>query len=353
MSALSNRLARVEAQTSSGAALSDRPTAVEICLAQLEEIVLRNMGRVGGRHWVNAEYDHFHIYAHRLCLASKGDVKAAPDRVLLEALRLDGESVWGWLQFIIREINFIVVLAANWGLPTIQGDYGGADGVPLTTSPQRWAQAAVYFCELMRERGRDVLAEVQASARTRMDERGMSEAEFADYLRGHNEWAYILYTCADVLKPELVSGYTEIRYAGDSGASFLAGIREAAARRREAWDTPHPSLGECMAAELGHEKAAELRAVAAAVQEPNYQRLVVGRQPTPDSRLLDELMRVYGDGRCSTTKWESNEGHLQPLELMVFVLVNPKVLDLLRLPENREMGLTIKKYIPWVYVPFS
>lgn len=52
--------------------------------------------------------------------------QAAPDRVLFQALSFDAEPVWGWLQFMISQINFFALRAANWGLPTIKGDYGGA-----------------------------------------------------------------------------------------------------------------------------------------------------------------------------------------------------------------------------------
>jgi hypothetical protein len=82
-----------------GRVLADRPTVVDICLWKLEEVVA-GLVASGDRAslWVeDGKYDHFRLYAHRFCLTSKTDVQAAPDRVLLEALRLDGDSGWGWL----------------------------------------------------------------------------------------------------------------------------------------------------------------------------------------------------------------------------------------------------------------
>jgi hypothetical protein len=73
---------------------------------------------------------------------------------------------------------------------------------------------------------------------------------------------------------------------------------------------------------------------------------------TPAEQLFDELMKYYGDGKGATGT-EDNGGHLEPHKLCIFLLANPKALDLLRLPEHRAMGLTVKKYLSWVYIPLA
>jgi hypothetical protein len=240
MSSLNSRMGRVEAQTSSIALVtSDRPSANELWMWKLEEVMHRLVEYHHDEPVTSGEYDTACMYAHRDCLKSKADVEAAPDRVLFEAMNLDGAGVWGWLQFMIREINFYSLLAANWGLPAVCGDYGGAR-LPQSKSPERWAMAARYFCDFMKcERGVDVLAQLQKGARAELGGGEHMDEQIADFYRGRHEWAHIVCSSASSLKPELVDESGEVAYTGTFRAEFLGRIREAAARRRAYRDAPH------------------------------------------------------------------------------------------------------------------
>jgi hypothetical protein len=247
MSSLNNRLGRVEAQTcAANLVTSDRPTANELWMYKLEEVTQRLVEYHHDEPAESKEYDSACMYAHRDCLKSEADARAAPDRVLFEAMGLDG-GTWGWLQFMIREINFYSLLAANWGLPAICGDYGGG-GVPQSKSPERWAMAAFYFCDFMkRERGVDVLARLREEACAGLGKDKHTDAEIAEFYRGRHEWAHIVCSSASLLKPELMSEPGEVGYTGAFHVEFLGRIRDAASQRRSCWDATHACAVEPVA----------------------------------------------------------------------------------------------------------
>jgi hypothetical protein len=159
------------------------------------------------------------------------------------------------------------------------------------------------------------------------------------------------YTSADVLKPEFVGQMGPVQYSGEHGGNFLAEIRTTAGRRRRVWGAPHSC--DCAAREVESGVATEKEAIAENLRDANFSRWVSELGVVPDHLLLDGVLQRYGDGRDMKDKDDTREGHLEPLDLSIFLVANPKALDLLRLPEHREMLLTIKKYLSWVYVPSS
>lgn len=125
------------------------------------------------------------------------DVRGAPDSVLFEMMGLDPNQGPGWLEFIVRELGWHSMIAANWGLPVLKIP----DGVTYdtTTVEQRRAQAVAYYLELMRERGRDPLAEArtfaeQAKAGFRGRRgRDVGGAVLARWLERRHPWLYFIY----------------------------------------------------------------------------------------------------------------------------------------------------------------
>jgi hypothetical protein len=224
---LHKRLKKLEGSIASKA--TERPTATEIWYYKLEDTVGSIVERWSGKSEPQEGYDHFFLYAHRDKLKSRDDVQNASDDVLLEALRLSDVKHWGWLQFMVREFNWFLLLATNWGLPGMSGEYGGNSGAKVIANvDERRAQAALYFLEVMRERGLDPMAKLRSLA----DKIG--EEYFKTILRERNEWAYYIYTCeSNMIRPEALGAAGEVKYSGDYRAQFLTKIREAAARRRK------------------------------------------------------------------------------------------------------------------------
>lgn len=207
------------------------------------------------------------------------------------------------------------------------------------------------FCDLiLEEYGLDVYTEVRRLAEEKRAELGKDEAGFAEWLCDYNEWAYIVYSCRDVLTPEYVSDFSKVRYSGNAD-QMLAEVRGGAARRREVRDAPHSC--DCVEREREPGLAEEKRAIDEQLRD-EYQRRAAERIGSiPDAALYDELMKRYGDGERQRDKNDAREGRLEVVGLCDFLLANPKILDLLRLPEHREKLLTVKKYFSWVYVPPS
>ncbi len=226
----------------------DRPTATDIWLYKLEETVA---SIVKYPHLLDKKkpdeegYDHFYLYNHRLYLRTPEDVRNAPDDVLLEALGLHNVEEWGWLQYMVRDFAWFSLLAANWGLPSMRTSYGGNSAATEDANEdERRAQAAFYFLELMRERGVDVMTDVRASAEAYKGKNNLSEEEFIMWLRGQNEWVYFVYTSESVIiRPEARGGFSRVQYSGGHRAEFRSVIRDAAERRWQNWNAPHP--GDC------------------------------------------------------------------------------------------------------------
>ena len=218
----------------------DRPTATEIWYWRLEDvvwtIVSSHASRTTASRKAEGEYDHFRLYAHQDELKTKEDVEGASDDTLLEALGLPKVENWGWLLFMVRDLNWFLLIAANWGLPGMKGEYGGNRGARVfAEEAERRAQAGRYFLDLMRERGVDPLQEVRSYAATVKEEQKIGEEEFVRQLHALSEWAYFIYTCESVIiRPEAVGAAGEVQYCGSERAEYLAKIRRAAARRR-AW----------------------------------------------------------------------------------------------------------------------
>lgn len=223
----------------------DRPTATDIWLHKLQDAVWRNV-QYPHKAADDGEYDHFALYAHRDCLKTKEDVENAPDDVLLEALGLGTVKEWGWFKFMVRDFSWFSLLAANWGLPAMRTDYGGhLDATENANEDERRAQVAMYFIDLMGERGIKPLTEVRQLADTVKSKvkKGSniewSEEEFIKWLRGYNEWAYFVYTCGSVVvRPEVKGGFGEVAYSGQHRTQFSSQIREAANHRRDNWNAP-------------------------------------------------------------------------------------------------------------------
>lgn len=348
---LSKRLRAVEAQS---VGLADgRPTLLEIWHWKLEEVVAANVEHWRSKTTPQGDYDHFFLYAHRACLRTKEDVGAAPDDVLLEALGLPRVQEWGWLHFIVRELGWFGLIAANWGWPVLP--VGEDVQMGPTTEEQRRAQAVAYFLELMHARGfkpltqiQDFAAQAKAGYRERVG-KDIDEPTFIKWLRRHHEWLYFVYVFgAQPNLPAVLSAPKEPAYRAEHRAQFGAEIRAAAERRRRNWNASHAD--DCRAREIAAGLAAERQAVAEHLQQEDYRRWVAELGETPAEQLFGGLLACYGDGKGATGK-DDNVGHIEPLKLCVFLLANPKALDLLRRPENRELGLTVRKYLPWVYIP--
>ncbi len=207
MSKLSKRVKKLEAQVSRKLVSDAIPTVNQLWCERLINVA----GSVVERYWKRVargderteEYDHFWLYAHQDILKTKSDVHKVSDDVLLEALGLSNVAGWGWLLFMVREFNWFCLVAYNWGHPSIRGEYGGPRDVKLANEEERRAQAALYFVDLMRERGWDPLAELREMAQAFKEKAGISEEVFLEILRKKNEWSYFVYTCESVtIRPE-------------------------------------------------------------------------------------------------------------------------------------------------------
>ncbi len=219
----------------------DRPTINDIWFYQLEDAVWSNVKfPKRSMHYPDDQYDPFKLYQHRACLKSREDVGNAPDDVLLEALGLGTVKEWGWLKFMVRDFAWFALLAENWGWPAMCTDYSGTTkATESANEDERRAQAAFYFVDLMRERGIDVLANVSAAGQAHKEKNNLSEEEFIERLRGHDEWIYFVYTCESVIvRPEAKGAYGEVGYTGEHRQRFRSEIRAAAESRRQNWNAP-------------------------------------------------------------------------------------------------------------------
>lgn len=250
-----------------------RPTLLDIWLWKLEEVALGVAVKYRrDRPDPAKEYDHFYLYAHRFCLNGVEDVRRAPDSVLFEALRLDG-SMWGWLQFMVRELGWHSMIAANWGLPVLVIP----DGVEYeaVSEAARRAQAVAYFLELMRERGRDLLAETRSTVASL--KAGYGGEDFDAWLCDHHEWLSYVHLYGDSPNPAaLLSKETEPRYPAGHADAFCAEIRAAAERRREVWDAEWSC--DCAGRERGEREAAP-----PLDEAPPVPRARVPAAPPPDA----------------------------------------------------------------------
>lgn len=221
------------------AGTDERPTVTEIWLWKIEDSVkniVKYPHRLNREKPENEDYDHHFLYAHRDVLKTEEDVLNASDDVLLEALGLSDVEHWGWLQFMVRDFNWVELLAGNWGLPCLACEFGGSAALGLLSAEEgeRRARAAFYFLDLMRERGVDPLADLRERAQAFMEENGMSEEEFVEHLREQSEWDYFVYTCESVVfRPGTVGEGNKCLYRGDAQIEYLGKIRRAARRRRQ------------------------------------------------------------------------------------------------------------------------
>lgn len=214
----------------------ERPTVTEICFCQLEGAVSHMVKYPPRRTEPEKPYDRFWLYARRDKLQTIGDVESASDDVLLEALGLPDVKNWGWLHFINRDLNWIELLAGNWGWPALTTGYspgcaGGYSGTAMqyAETTDRRLQAALHFVDLMRERGVDPVAQV----RDLLARRGIEESNAVEYLQELNGLAYFVYTCESfAVRPEVRADNGEVVYKGESRPRFLNEILAAASRRR-------------------------------------------------------------------------------------------------------------------------
>jgi hypothetical protein len=218
---------------------AERPTYTELWLWKLEGTVrqvIKYAPSIKKQKQDDDEYDHNHLYAHDDVLKTEADVKSASDDVLLEALGLGNVENSGWLLFMVRDFNWVELLAGNWGLPCLATEFGGAAAQNIFPSEEgeRRAQAAIYFLDLMRERGVDPLVELRQRVADYKQEKGLDEAEVIEELREIDEWAFYVYTCESVvIRPDAKSKGGRIRYDDEQQAEFLGKIRAAARRRRQ------------------------------------------------------------------------------------------------------------------------
>jgi hypothetical protein len=199
---------------------------------------------------------------------------------------------------------------------------------------------------------REALGKLKAERRERLG-RDVAEAAFSRWVERRLPWFhYLLANCDGPTPSHLLTPPAEPQYVGDHRVKFFAEIREAAARRRRNWDAPHPA--DCIERERERQReeglAAEREYIRKQLNEKPYSRWVAEMGAVSDDRLWAGFMEYYADGRLSRDKWDTG-GHMDLVKLNVFLLANPKALDLLRLPENRAAALAVKKYLSWVYLP--
>ena len=97
--------------------------------------------------------------------------------------------------------------------------------------------------------------------------------------------------------------------------------------------------------------AAERKEIEEHLSRESYRRWVAAAAmgAVSDGELREGFMKHYGDGKGATGK-DDTVGYIQPHDLCVFLIANQRAFELLRLPENRDVALTVRKYLPWVYV---
>jgi len=222
---------------------TDSPTATDIWLYKLEDAATALV-----KHWSHrkkpassVKYDHAFQYGHKFCLKSPEDVQSAPDRVLLEAMGLPDVEHWGWFGFMLRDFAPFNLLAGNWGLPSMLTSWGGtSDAAVEATGAERAMQVALYFRELMRERGCDVLAELRQMVAEHREKHSLSDEDLLKELQARSAIAYYVYTSDPAgIRPEAVGRPGKVSYMDEQDTKLRSEIREAAERRRANWDAPH------------------------------------------------------------------------------------------------------------------
>lgn len=252
MSSIRQRLAKVEARVEPPTPV-ERPTYNELWCHYLifnvsTAVELYASARSDGRglkHACESADDPYHLYAHHDKLRSRADVLEAPEDVLLEAMGCPPFEQWGWLHWMVRQIDWFSLIASNWGLEAIQSCFGQRfSDAAAPTDEERIAQAALYFLGMMRERGRergrDPVAEVRKlgeSVKADYKETHgsvMSEEQFVERLRVHDEFAYYVYTCESGLIRLEASARTprhrSCLYPADYVAEHLSRMRAVYAR---------------------------------------------------------------------------------------------------------------------------
>ena len=163
------------------------------------------------------------LHAHHDRLQSKADVLAASDDLLLEALGFPNVEALGWLYFMLRHLVWFNLLAYNWNLPHLAGREF------VDNTPTERAYVGRQFCELMRARDSDPLAELRASAPAYMAENNLTAAEFTERLRERYKAAYIIYTCEAIsIPPEALAEGNEqgkVLYQEPERSQYLAQTR--------------------------------------------------------------------------------------------------------------------------------
>lgn len=241
---INRRLAKLEAAV--GSVDLSRPTVTDIWLYQLEDVVARIVKHfrhvTEPRLYGSATYDHFFLYAHRDRLRTVADVRAASDDVLLEALGLPNVAQWGWMRFMVRELPSVSMLAHNWGLPSARLSLHSPLGV--LSFDERMAQAALYFTDLMCERGYDARERMLDYFTRDVAEASVLSGRSADdvceacleAIRRADEFAYYVLIC-DLITfgPRALRPPGPVLYDRDLRSRFLSEIRAAAANRRRLW----------------------------------------------------------------------------------------------------------------------
>ena len=344
------------------------PSVVDIWLWKLEEAVKPLVDHWGKNksqpHWGEGGrgYDSFHLYGHRYCLKAGDEVSNAPDSVLFEAMGLDPSQEWGWLQFMVRDLGWHSMIAANWGHPVLKIP----DGVELgtTTEEQRRAQAVAFYLELMRERGRDMLADVRALFdKIRARYRGIhggdaDEGALLDWAQRRNWALHTIYLYGGKPNPpHVLTKPTAPAYKGAQMVEFAAEIRRVAARRRAnalaAWscdcaEREAAARAEALAAEDAAGWEREREGIGHVLRGEKVMHRGDDIGVCPDGEIMPRLLRHLEE-------WTSAEYHIRNAylqdRLAVFLARNENARDLLRLPDHQELAMKVKKEVRWLHIP--
>lgn len=337
---------------------SGRPSEVDIWLYQLEDAAATAVVKGAGKKPLySGLYEPGVLYAHHFCLTTAEDVRLAPDRVLFEALRLDGGAYGlGWLQFISRELGRHSKLAAGWGLPVLVIPEGATYDAAM--KEQRQALAAAYFVQIMRElRGRDVLEEWREFARRfsskfeGMHGQPLPPERLADWLKGRSYFLRCLLTFGGKPDPaSVLSAPGKLAYGAVEAADLLGRIREAAARRRVAWGVAWSCDCAGRRAELEERegRAEEEAGVGHALRCDAYTHRGDDIGVAPAGEEVPRLVRHFEE-------WTSSPYHIRNAylhdRLEIFLARNERARELLRLPDNRALAAQVKREVRWLYLP--
>ncbi|HEX8178184.1 MAG TPA: hypothetical protein VF525_01435 [Pyrinomonadaceae bacterium] len=111
--------------------VNDMPAIVELWRWRLVTAVAAARASMQARqqhggHKPEDAYDHHWLYAHQDKLQDKSQIQSASDDVLLEAVSLPTVQRWGWLHFMVRDLNWFTLIAYNWNLSHLAFEYGSA-----------------------------------------------------------------------------------------------------------------------------------------------------------------------------------------------------------------------------------